>query len=272
MGGVLTAALGLFRAAELLRKRGWLGEVDGGAAGIWPAIERALREFQSWYGLPATGNLTPETQAVLAAVPFCGHPDRMPVTMEAGGQPPKRTDPLDLTWYWQGPAIPGLPDSTVEQAIQAGFDAWAVHSPLRARKAAAGTVPDVVVTAGRIDGPFGTLAWMELPTTPNRQQRGKLDAGERWDQSGGVPLVPVLTHELGHFLGLGHIPGNGTALMNPSISTITKPTGPDIPAIQALYGSAGPVPPIPPTPSGVVTIDPAARVITAPAGYVLRVS
>jgi hypothetical protein len=273
--------MNLLLAAIHLVKRGWLDPkevVSTNWSGVGGALEKAIKAFQAWHALPETGQPDPETTARLFAKTFCGHPDVMHVVSAAGG-PPKRADPLSLTWYFKGPSLPTHTDAQVKAEIQAAFNAWSAHAPLAAKEAVSGEKPDCVIETGRIDGNFGTLAFMELPTIPNQQQGGKLDSQEKWDRPGGVPLGPVLKHELAHFLGLQHIPGNGTALMNPAISDITKPMPLDIAAIQNLYGLTPPVPPGPgPTPPPgpakpfVITLayDGAGNVVATGTGVVIK--
>ena len=78
---------------------------------------------------------------------------------------------------------------------------------------------DLVIEWRGIDGPSGTLAWMELPgvdtTTP---RKGRADADENWytgtdlrgETNGEVSLLKVMIHEVGHHLGIGHYRGSAT--------------------------------------------------------------
>lgn len=158
------------------------------------------------------------------------------------------------TWRYQGNL-----NLDVLTAIQQAFDRWTAVANVRGREARPDETPSLIITTQRLDGPQGVLADCELPGP--QVQRMRLDTSERWVIVTGpnvpvsqIDLLRVLTHELGHFWGIGHIgPGN---LMAPTYSTrIESPQSGDIREMQERYGPPVPQqPPTPPPPGQPITI------------------
>jgi hypothetical protein len=171
-----------------------------------------------------------------------------------------------VKWFRVG-SLPGLTDEKFDDGVQSAFDAWTAVAPgLTGRKTANRDEADVLILAARIDGKGNALADMELPNGTDRVQRGRVDTSEgNWVVAlgplprGGAELLRVMTHELGHFWGLGHSPDR-SALMAPYVGDVDRPTSRDVGDILALYPEAKgpPTPkPTPVPPSGgtsVVTI------------------
>ena len=97
---------------------------------------------------------------------------------------------------------------------------------------------DIVATTGYIDGPGGVLALSDLPygATESSVMRQTFDV-EDWGPETLDMLEACICHEIGHALGLEHIPGVG-ALLDPYIVPgRDAPQSPDIEAMQARYGA-----------------------------------
>lgn len=124
----------------------------------------------------------------------------------------------------------------------------------------------IVVTEGHIDGPSGTLAWMQLPYGPDRQLSGKIDTGDSWHNDplsdpsrGRIHSGAVLGHEFAHALGVEHVPTSlGVALLNPMYrADVLTPQPLDVKQAVLRYGPriATPTPDSGDPEPGLVTIE-----------------
>ena len=146
-------------------------------------------------------------------------------------------------------------------AVQSAFAAWAAVANLTfiqvaddgAAVNAATTSGDIRLGGHAFDGASGTLAHGYYPPNNGASIAGDihLDIAESWKLGfggAGIDLFQVLTHELGHALGLDHssVPNS---LMNPFYSeAFLGPQADDIAGMQYLYGAAvGPEVPEPGT-------------------------
>lgn len=209
------------------------------------------------------------------------------------GEAPRLPWHVDTAGY-QGDYSPGK----IRDAFAVAWGYWAAVVEI---------TPEVVDVAAsalirshfkRIDGPSNVLAWSELADNSNRPKTQRYDAGDNWvitpaDQtpSGGIDLVRVACHEIGHVLGLDHDNANADALMRPSYSTrIPKPTARDVqrliglgykPRTTPVPPPAVPQPPKPPTVPdpppvgppvpvpdlGQITVDVTRRTVYVPTGW-----
>lgn len=116
------------------------------------------------------------------------------------------------------------------------------------------------------DGPGKVLAWCELPTAGVRLYRMKLDESERWVKSGNAGIIAscVVTHELGHGIGLDHIAETtGKALMNPYYDpAVNKPLSLDIVQAKLRYPDAVPAPAPTPDPTPTPVPTPGGKIMT----------
>lgn len=138
-----------------------------------------------------------------------------------------------------------------EAAVNAAFAAWAAVADLTFVQVAdggeafnaPGTSGDIRLGGHVFDGPSGVLAHGYYPPVNGDTAAGDIhfDQDENWKLGWGGPgfnIYQVLTHELGHALGLNHsaVPNS---LMNPYYTeTFQGPQADDIAGMQYIYGVA----------------------------------
>lgn len=219
--------------AVLLRRSGWLpnGKV----------IAAALEEYQAWHGLRVDGWAGPQTYTSLNAPRFCAYPDDFQPPQSLGGGI-NRWGKRELTIQVVG-SLGTLADDVFRAGVSEAARLWSEVCDLEFSLVEQGG--DLILDTGVIDGPGRTLAYFELPPSDGFAGRlkGRADDSERWNQT--IPLVPVICHELGHGLGLGHT-NAPRQLMNPTLSQIAKPQPAwDVPQVIARYGPPKTPPPSP---------------------------
>jgi len=142
-------------------------------------------------------------------------------------------------------------------AIELALQAWNDVCGVRLAMSTNPKTAHLVLEVGPIDGPGNVLAQNELPVGffgPQnvRQLRGLYDSSERVVLADNPPrdkldLGRIGRHELGHFLGIGHITeGNLMAAMYSS--QIRLPQNGDILEARARYGDPVVTPPVGSTP------------------------
>lgn len=165
----------------------------------------------------------------------------------------------ELTYY-VGTAPAGVNQATFESAVEEALAAWSEVIDVEFTETAVPDLPDSIdLEFGQIDGSYGTLAqaWFPDDVNPARIAGDVLfDASENWEVGNADPnafdLTLVAAHEIGHALGIGHLPSDD-AVLHDSVTSAAYFTGlseHDVDAALALYApaSADPVPaPLAPT-------------------------
>lgn len=165
---------------------------------------------------------------------FCGVP---PAQLAAAARGVYRWQNVRAISYFWMDRVSGMTPAQQLEATESAFAQWstALNGFLTFSRAPSRAAANIVLTTRGIDGTMGVLAEMQLPPGDDRQLVGWFDTAEAWNRQIMFPLV--LLHELGHALGLGHIPGRqGLAVLNPTYNpnlTALQPT--DIAAIRAIY-------------------------------------
>jgi hypothetical protein len=138
--------------------------------------------------------------------------------------------------------------------IEDAFDAWSAVADIQFVRVAdnglpfnaAGAAGDIRVGAHTFDGPGGVLAHGFFPPPNGATAAGDIhfDQAENWDCVDTGPQFDigiVVTHEIGHAIGLNHETAPPTALMNPTYNpAVPMPLADDITAAESIYGGAGP--------------------------------
>jgi Matrixin/Putative peptidoglycan binding domain len=212
--------------------------------------EEALKKYQVFHGLNATGKLDEATIAAMNAK-RCGMPDlnATPGLASFVAQGNKWAS-NDITYGFEN-FSPDLTPAATGQAIAQAFAMWAAETRLRFRQIPIASNPNIRIrfVAGDhgdgspFDGGSGVLAHAFYPPPNGGDIAGDahFDEAETWTitvppGSGHVDLVTVAAHEFGHSLGLNHS-SVANSLMFPSYS------GPhrflhsdDVAGIQSIYG------------------------------------
>lgn len=215
----------------------------------------SLVEYQKANFLPESGQLDSATERHLLQIRYCNLPDLF--TLDAR-QPLAKWPHNDITWGFKlSFQLPGFSKEESITTFTWAFAQWSQHANLHFIYT---PNPDrqtnILIGSGRIDGAGNTLAWSELPPSPQVNQQ--YDQAEPFTFSqnparGRIDLGATAAHEIGHALGLPHKPQTSRrelpALLDPIYNpNIRTPQEWDIQQIQARYGKpeTQPTPPKPP--------------------------
>ena len=130
----------------------------------------------------------------------------------------------------------GLSRLAIATAYDRAAASWRAVCGIDLRRVADPREARIIARSGPIDGRGNVLAWSELPynATAATVLNQRYDLPESW--SNADQLVACIAHELGHAIGLPHLPGTG-ALMEPVLVLGRHtPQPPDIAAAVARYG------------------------------------
>ncbi|XP_078142543.1 collagenase 3 [Centroberyx gerrardi] len=197
-----------------------------------------VREMQRFFGLPASGELTEETLAVMRR-PRCGLSDAE--AFEETIRWKKSTLSYRISSY-----SPAIRASRVQKAFRAAWKLWADVAAIRFRKRSRREA-DIVISfhsgdhedGSPFDGKGGILAHAFLPGIGVGGDV-HFDVDEDWSfNATGFNLFAVAVHEFGHALGLPHSPDPG-AVMYPSYNFVAEPdlqlSFRDVKDVQHMYG------------------------------------
>lgn len=220
---------------KLLFKYGWtfyskvedaINNIDDFQLGVLKKL------YAAFHGLSSLGDVLYH----LNEPRFCKHPD----TMQIGSGNSCRWPDGNITWD-----VVQVPNTIEKQrfveAITEGFSRWARVAGIKPQYTPGNPSARIAIMARSIDGQMGVLAESELPCGNVKQCRQWYDL-ERWGVfdgptgDGDLDITRVVTHELGHALGMNHI-GAGN-LMAPTYSrSIWLPQAGDIAEMVARYGN-----------------------------------
>ncbi|GMQ04880.1 hypothetical protein CsSME_00050141 [Camellia sinensis var. sinensis] len=224
-------------------------------------FESAVITYQKNLGLAVTGKLDTDTVTQIIS-PRCGvsddaapAPHKLHVSRHYAyfhGQPRwARSSPMTLTYAFSPVnIIHYVSQSDLKAVFERAFSRWSAVIPVNFTEANNYWAADIKIgfyhgdhgDGEAFDGVLGILAHAFSP----ENGRFHLDAAETWAVDFGsekskvaVDLESVVTHEIGHILGLAHSSVK-QAVMYPSLSPRTKKVDlrlDDVEGVQSLYGS-----------------------------------
>jgi hypothetical protein len=210
-------------------------------------VKQAVEQFRDFHGLQPDDKVDEQLVTQLF-VPRCGLPDF--VRMDARGL--CKWPMLDVTCAQRISGLQPLDAETEKRLYQRALQNWNDVCGIRLKLVDAYDSANIYSGVGNTSS--GVLAYSYLPCGASQSTRLQqvYNRATNWSQN---LLLQVITHEIGHAIGLDHGPSG--ALMQPSANgAITKPQAWDIQQVQSRYGKPGPKPPMPPTgPAIIISSD-----------------
>lgn len=206
-------------------------------------LEDALKSYQTFHGLPPTGELD-EATALEMDLPRCGCPDRPGPSGPSPFLAVTRWPRNKLTYRFDSFSAK-VTETEAKAALASAFFIWSTAAQIDFEEVNSGSA-DFKITfhdpqAGSpIENPGvgGVLAQAFFPN----DGRIQFDDGEPWSVAsppprGSTDLITVAAHEIGHALGLDHSSVRG-ALMFPTYSGPQRAlSSDDRQGIRFLYGA-----------------------------------
>jgi hypothetical protein len=112
----------------------------------------------------------------------------------------------------QLPNVSGMSENEVVDAIDESLFEWEKVCNVDFFRVPVRAAADLIIKEGRIDGGGNTLALTDLPLVSQRvstQLEMVFDTAETFSENGTTKFSNVLTHELGHAIGISHGGRNG---------------------------------------------------------------
>jgi len=233
-------------------------------------ISKALRELQTFNGLPVTGQIDKQTVDFMKR-PRCAHADVIkPRKRATNGTIPLNYNAPGVKWNkdvvtWKIVNYsPQLSRQSQREAWKKALKAWSDVSKLRFREVRRGPADMEFLFAtgdhgdnNKFTSNGNVLAHAFQPGGPGISGDVHVNEAKRWSlfrepREGETDLLQPITHEIGHALGLKHS-GIYESMMTPAYRGYdpeNKLHQDDITAIQILYGSprGWPQPTCPPAP------------------------
>ncbi|XP_025414182.1 stromelysin-2-like isoform X2 [Sipha flava] len=207
------------------------------------AMVKAIREFQSFFGLNLTGRLDNDTLHLMSK-PRCGNQDVgefVPTRTRRYISHNRKWEINDLTYnIIKYPKQ--LDKSVIDSEIRRAFDLWSEVTPLRFTHKKSGKVN---INIRFEEGKHGdrNSSYTVLSHTFNSKYVSDIyfDGSIKWSVNSkeGTNLFQRVVHELGHSLGLFHSKKESSVMFvidrgyNPNFTLSSD----DVEAIQAIYGS-----------------------------------
>lgn len=255
------------KALEILGANNW---VQPGETILAPERRRRMEAYARFHRLNPTVPNLPELIVEHAKQPRCQLPDL-----------PEPFDPTDTRgiraaqnrhckWphhdirVWHDMTFSNVPLEVVERCWRAALASWEAVCNLKFVFVQTKAEANIFAHAQHIDRASNVLAWSMLPCGIGErgqcEQRYDLEPWERYGTNWSG-LQEVMAHELGHALGLDHLPA-GNLLQPFATFQIVQPQQGDIVEAQARYGPPIARPPEPPElPDGPDNPPPAGTIL-----------